>query len=340
MKRRSRLRIDEAIAIERPDVCFRGLAGVAEDQLEVRIGGDRGGRLGADRPDVDALVDGFEQPREGRGASIHERPNLEPRPLSGRRARQPCGGCRRRHVRARSVGPELLVDGRADVADRGARPIHLPRPVRDVDADGALDAVFVPLDHVAVLGALLHEAVVVAAVARALASAEAGHVAQDLGVLGGELVRRGHDFRRARRSISLKWNRRQGRVLARPEAGGCRGTGDGPRVGLRRLRRGWRSGLVSSAAQDESQPTPTTATRMAPPIHGLNPLDALAVLSPPCPLAREHSVIVSSCPYVAYAGRHRVDTEIRVASSGPATRRIACLNDPPSIGDSVDCRLP
>ena len=137
---------------------------------------------------------------------------------------------------------------------------------------------FVPRDDIAVLRALLDETVVVGAMARALASAEARHVAEDLGVVCREPVHRGDNLGRARGSISLKRNRRQGRVLAGPEAGGCRGTGDDSRVCLRRLRRGWRRGLVSSAAQN-SAPTPTTATRMAPPIHGLNPLDALAVFA-------------------------------------------------------------
>ena len=40
-QRDARLRIDEAIAIERPDVGFGRFARVAEDQFEVRIGGDR-----------------------------------------------------------------------------------------------------------------------------------------------------------------------------------------------------------------------------------------------------------------------------------------------------------
>ena len=40
-QRDARLRIDEAIAIERADVVFGRVAGVAEDQLEVGIGGDR-----------------------------------------------------------------------------------------------------------------------------------------------------------------------------------------------------------------------------------------------------------------------------------------------------------
>ena len=70
-QRHARLRIDEAIAIERPHVGFGRFARVAEDQLEVGVGGDGRGRIGAERPDVHAFVDGFEQPRERRGALIH-----------------------------------------------------------------------------------------------------------------------------------------------------------------------------------------------------------------------------------------------------------------------------
>ena len=72
-QRDARLRIDEAIAIERADVGVGRLAGVAEDQFEVGIGGDRRRRIGADRPDVHAFVHRLEQPREGRGALIHGR---------------------------------------------------------------------------------------------------------------------------------------------------------------------------------------------------------------------------------------------------------------------------
>ena len=67
----TRLRIDEAIAVERPHVGLRRFARVAEDELQMGIGGDGRGRIGADRPDVDAFVDGFEQTRERLGALIH-----------------------------------------------------------------------------------------------------------------------------------------------------------------------------------------------------------------------------------------------------------------------------
>ena len=66
-----RLRIDETLAIERADVHLGRFAGVSKNQFEVRIGGHRRGGLGAERPDVYALVYRFEQPRERRGASFH-----------------------------------------------------------------------------------------------------------------------------------------------------------------------------------------------------------------------------------------------------------------------------
>src|SRR5262249_6428106 len=65
------LGIDETIAIERPDFGFGRLACVAEDQLEMRIGGNRRGAVGPDGADVHAFMDRFEQSREGRRASIH-----------------------------------------------------------------------------------------------------------------------------------------------------------------------------------------------------------------------------------------------------------------------------
>ncbi len=67
------LRIDEAVAVERPHVAFDGFAGVAEDQLEVWIRGDRGCGIGPERPDVDAFMDAVEQARERGGTSFHAR---------------------------------------------------------------------------------------------------------------------------------------------------------------------------------------------------------------------------------------------------------------------------
>src|SRR2546423_773795 len=74
-QRRARLGIDEAIAVERADLAFGRLAGEAEDQFEVGVRDDGRGGIGADRPDVDAFVHGFEQPCECCGALFH-RPYL------------------------------------------------------------------------------------------------------------------------------------------------------------------------------------------------------------------------------------------------------------------------
>ena len=56
--------IEEPGRIERPDVRLRDLRRVPEHQLEMGIGGQRGGVVAANRPDVHALVHGLEQPRE------------------------------------------------------------------------------------------------------------------------------------------------------------------------------------------------------------------------------------------------------------------------------------
>src|SRR4029077_10601799 len=70
-ERDPRLRVDEAIEVERADLAVWRLAGVAEDQLQVTVGGDRRGPLGADRADVRALQDGVEEPCERCRATFH-----------------------------------------------------------------------------------------------------------------------------------------------------------------------------------------------------------------------------------------------------------------------------
>ena len=70
-ERDARLRIDEAIVVERADLGFGRFAGVAEDQFQVRVGGDRRGPLGADRADVHAFEDGVEEPCERCRATFH-----------------------------------------------------------------------------------------------------------------------------------------------------------------------------------------------------------------------------------------------------------------------------
>ena len=131
---------------------FGRIAGEAEDQFEVRVGGDRRGRL-EDRSSR------CTRPRERlRTAARRPRP-VCPRARFPSWTAQcaPCapaaGGFGVGIMRARSLRAEFLLDRRADVAHRRTRGEHLARAGRDVDADRAFDAVLVPLDDVAVLGA-------------------------------------------------------------------------------------------------------------------------------------------------------------------------------------------
>ena len=54
--------------VKRPDVRLGRLRGVAEHQLEVRVGGQRDGAGAADQAAVDALVDRLEEARQRLGA--------------------------------------------------------------------------------------------------------------------------------------------------------------------------------------------------------------------------------------------------------------------------------
>jgi hypothetical protein len=60
----ARLRVDELLGVERPDVVLGRLAAEAEHQFEVRVGRERAARVAGDRPDEHALVNRFEQTRE------------------------------------------------------------------------------------------------------------------------------------------------------------------------------------------------------------------------------------------------------------------------------------
>ena len=214
-ERDARLRIDKTLAVERTNLALGRVAGEAEDQLEVGIGCDRGRIVRADRPDVDALVNGLEQPGEGCGPSIHEG-ILRSKPLL---VAGVCSRRRRRRHLARIDRGKFLVDGRTDVADRRARRVHLARTIRHVDADRALDAVLVPFDDVARGVSRSDEAIVVAPVPGVLAAAEAGDVAQDFGMFGSELVRGGDDLARTRWLVALERNGREAGLVARSELG-------------------------------------------------------------------------------------------------------------------------
>src|SRR3954452_9725128 len=93
-------------------------------------------------------------------------------------------------------GGIFLFHGRANIADASARSEHLPRLRRDVDTYRAIESVWLPTGHVAVLTARRNETVFVAAVSTALTAAEARNVAQDFGVFGGEHRGRANDVRR------------------------------------------------------------------------------------------------------------------------------------------------
>ena len=99
--------------------------------------------------------------------------------------------------------------------------MHLAGPGRHVDADGAVQSVLLPLEHVAVGRPRLHEAVRIALMAGIFAAAETGHVARDLRMLGRKLIGGGHDLRRTWRRVSAKRNRRKVRLLVRPECRDC-----------------------------------------------------------------------------------------------------------------------
>ncbi len=131
--------------------------------------------------------------------------------------------------------------------------MHLHRVTRDVYADRSGDSVCIPLRDVAGGVARGDEAIVVAAMAFVLAAAIARHVAEHLGMLGGEFVHRAHDLQGPRRRTRVERQRRQ--VLLRPRAERCgprridnglylRGRGG---LGARRRRRLARSRVSEDA---------------------------------------------------------------------------------------------
>jgi len=67
-ERRARLRIEKPVGVERPDRGLGHFIAVAENQLEVRIGGERLRRIAGQRADVNTFVHRLEQPRERGGA--------------------------------------------------------------------------------------------------------------------------------------------------------------------------------------------------------------------------------------------------------------------------------
>ena len=106
------------------------------------------------------------------------------------------------------------------------------------------DAVRFPFEHVAVRRARLDEAVVIPAVSALLTTAEARHVAEHFGVFCREMEISRDDFRRPRRCVGRKRNRRVVVLFVRTR---CSRSGDrfsGRFAGFRALRlRGRRVGF-------------------------------------------------------------------------------------------------
>ena len=222
----------------------------------------------------DAFVNRLEQPRERRGRVSTSVSCRESRPAAAS-ASASCVG---------KLGAELLLDGARISRHRRARRVHLPRPRRDVDAHGALEAVRFPLDHVAVLRARSHEAVGVALVAALLAPAEARDVAGDLGMLGRELERRRDDFDRTRRRVAGERDRRKVGLFMRTEAACASvaamisGVGSAPFAPFAASAAAGVAGLAPAAVGAELSPRqnaktamPITATAITARSSGLGP---------------------------------------------------------------------
>jgi hypothetical protein len=108
--------------------------------------------------------------------------------------------------------------------------VHLHRLARDVDADGAAEAVRIPIEHVALGIAARDEARIVRFVTLATTAAVARHVAEDLWVLRGEVIGRADDVHWANRREADGRQRRH--ALAHHGGLGAWGLG----LGRRRLR--------------------------------------------------------------------------------------------------------
>jgi len=153
-------------------------------------------------------------------------PRRNYRALFRRRRRMRRGG-----VRGEAGAPLFLV-GRTDVANRGARGVHLHRVTRDIYADGSSNAVGFPLHDVAVLCPSRDEAIFVAVVPAALAPAIARHVAEYFRMLRSECVDGTNDFHRPRGRSRNERKRRQVLLWMGLQCDGGRQVG-----GRRRLRR-------------------------------------------------------------------------------------------------------
>ena len=197
----ARLIVDEPIGGEREHDGRRRVGRPAEHDLQVRIGGEGRGLVAADEADVHALLERFEEVRERvvgepRATGFHDR---RPSEESVVRAllRQSASACGRgapayffsmASRMAVSEAPELCI-WRAWVATSMQTSQTMPCCSHCEGFAGGV--------------ACAHEAVVVAAMAAALAAAEARHVLEHFGVLGREEVRRLHDFGRTCRGVDV-----------------------------------------------------------------------------------------------------------------------------------------
>ena len=182
-----------------------GAASGGQPNMTLRCGiGGEGRRLvAADEADVDALLERVEQ--------VRERVVGEPRAA---------GLCPWHQSCVPFLGASASACGRASPAylfSIASRMVVSEAPElcicracgRDVEADFADHAVRFPLRGLAGRVASAHEAVVVAAMAAALAAAEARHVLEHFGMLGGKEVRRFHDLGRTRRRVDVARYRRE-----------------------------------------------------------------------------------------------------------------------------------
>ena len=114
---------------------------------------------------------------------------------------------------ARGGASPLLLDGRADIADRRTGRIHLLRITRDIEAHGTVQAVRLPFHDIPGRVAPCDKTVLVAFVPGALAPAEAGDIAEYLRMLGSKDVCGSDDVRRTGRCVGLERKRRQVRLF-------------------------------------------------------------------------------------------------------------------------------
>ena len=69
----ARLRIGEAAHVERPHLALERLWRIAEQELQMRVRGERGRGGRMHHPDVHTFVHRLEEAREGRRAVVHHR---------------------------------------------------------------------------------------------------------------------------------------------------------------------------------------------------------------------------------------------------------------------------